>query len=122
MKIWITNLVVWVYAAISFGAAFVTSEIPIRERLIISGGVTVLSIALILVMRRFGRSIFSIAAIALFVGLIRGLVLVVAVAVVNGVFEPMFVLRIASSALSAVIWIVGISWVVANLVRRVVSS
>ena len=115
MKIRVTNLVVWVYAAISFGAAFVTSETPIRERLIISGGVTVLSIALILVMRRFGRSIFTIAAIALFVGLIRGLVLVVAVAVVNGVFEPMFVLRIASSALSAVIWIVGISWVVANL-------
>jgi uncharacterized protein related to proFAR isomerase len=38
----ITRLVVWIYAVVSFAAGFITTSLPLIERIIASGGVTAL--------------------------------------------------------------------------------
>ena len=111
----ITWLVVWIYAVVSFAAGFITTSLPLVERIIASGGVTLLAVALILVMRGAGTTALRISTIAAIIGLIRGVALVLAVALFSGSVETSFILRIASSGLSAVIWIAGVSWVIASL-------
>jgi hypothetical protein len=111
----ITGLVVWIYGAVSFAAGFITTDLPLIERTIASSAVTLLSVVLILVFRGLGASAARIVLIALAIGLVRGVALVLAVLLFSGSLESSFILRIMSSGLSAVIWIAGVSWVIASL-------
>ena len=111
----ITGLAVWIYSAVSFAAGWITTDLPPVERIISSGTVTLLSVALIFVLRRGGTSAVRIVLIALSIGLIRGVALVLAVLLFAGSVEPSFILRIVSSGLSAVVWLAGVSWVISSL-------